>query len=403
MNPCGQMGGAEASLKELLASLRRAEPEWELSLLLGENGPLAEKARELGVNVFVEHLPAPLARVGDAGGRRPNMSWSMLKAALAAPAYVRRLAAICRTIRPDIIHTNGFKMHVLGTWSRQPGSAVIWHVHDYVSARPLMKRALRQMYGRCTCAIANSHSVAHDVAALFPGLNVVPIYNAINLERFSPVGDKADLDALAGLPQAPDGTIRVGLVATFARWKGHMVFLRALSLLRRELPIRGYIVGGPIYQTVGSQFTLRELRKEVKQLGLSECVGFTGFMADTSSAIRSLDVVVHASTAPEPFGLTIIEAMACGKPVIVSKAGGATELFREEQTGLGHVAGDAQSLARQIERLVCSASLRSSLGDAARIDVAQRFHGGRMAARIVDLYRDCHAAGRASFPIRRSA
>jgi glycosyltransferase involved in cell wall biosynthesis len=62
-----------------------------------------------------------------------------------------------------------------------------------------------------------------------------------------------DLDALAGLPPAPAGVVRVGLVATFARWKGHITFLEALSRLPESLPVRGYIIGGPVYETAGSR------------------------------------------------------------------------------------------------------------------------------------------------------
>jgi len=75
----------------------------------------------------------------------------------------------------------------------------------------------------------------------------------VDLDRFNPQGPKLDLDAIAGVPSAPAGTIRVGLVATMARWKGHEVFLRALSMLPKELPVRGYVIGGPIYSTAGSQ------------------------------------------------------------------------------------------------------------------------------------------------------
>ena len=55
-------------------------------------------------------------------------------------------------------------------------------------------------------------------------------------------------------------------------------------------------------------------------------MGFTGFVAHSAAAMRTLDVVVHASTEPEPFGLVIAEAMATGRPVIISYSGGAEEL-----------------------------------------------------------------------------
>src|SRR5579872_5328796 len=137
LNPCGKLGGAETSLRELLAAIRGAEPAWELWLVLGEDGALSEIARNLGVNVVVQPFPRELARLGDTGGRL-NALWSLLRAAVPTFRYARRLRQQLRRIGPDIVHTNGFKMHLLGAWTRPRGTPVVWHIHDYVSSRPVM-------------------------------------------------------------------------------------------------------------------------------------------------------------------------------------------------------------------------------------------------------------------------
>ncbi len=389
LNPCGQMGGAETSLLELLRSVRMAEPDWELWLLLGEDGPLAGKAREVGVHVSVAPFPRALARTGDISPGSLTAVGSLLLAAGGAALYASRLATAIRRIAPDVIHTNGFKMHLLGAWSRPKGTPVVWHMHDYVSSRRLMSRLLRRFSGRCAAAIVNSESVAADLNTVAPGVKTTVIYNAIDLERFSPTGERMDLDKACGLEAASDGTVRVGLVATFARWKGHKVFLQALSRLPAGLPVRGYIVGGPIYQTDGSQWTRQELEQEVEQLGLAGKVGFTGMLDDPAVAMRTLDIVVHASTQPEPFGMVIVEAMGCGKPVIVSNAGGARELIEEELTALTHAPGDVSALAQQIERLAVGETLRARLGAAGRSEAARRFDGRRLARELTGLYRAC--------------
>ncbi|MGB6946352.1 MAG: glycosyltransferase family 4 protein [Bryobacteraceae bacterium] len=385
LNPGGQLGGAETSLRELLASVRNAEPDWELWLVLGEDGPLAEVARKLGVRVWVQAFPRELARLGDTGGWR---AWvGLLKAAPAAAGYARGLARWLAQIEPDIIHSNGFKMHLLGAWTRPRRTLLFWHIHDYVSPRRLMRRLLRPFRKSCSAAVVNSKSVAEDLAGALPGLRIVPIYNAIDMQRFSPAGARMDLDTQAGLPPAAPGTVRVGLIATYAHWKGHKVFLDALARLPEDLPVRGYIIGGPIYQTVGSQWTALELQQEAARLGLAGKVGFTGFLEDTPAAMRSLDVIVHASTAREPFGMVIIEGMACGKSVIASQAGGAAELFVDGEDALGHPPGDAAALARQIQRLASDGQLRSRLGNAARAVAARRFAGQRLAGELLAAYR----------------
>ena len=405
LNPGGQLGGAETSLRELLASVRVAEPDWELWLVLGEDGPLHGIARDLGVRVWVQAFPRELARLGDTGGWR---AWvGLLMAAPAAARYARGLSRWLAQIEPDIIHTNGFKMHLLGAWTRPRRTLLFWHIHDYVSPRRLMRRLLRPFRGACAAAVVNSKSVAEDLARALPGLRIVPIYNAIDMQRFSPAGARMDLDARAELPPAAPGTIRVGLIATYAHWKGHKVFLDALARLPQDAPVRGYIIGGPIYRTAGSQWTALELQQEAARLGLTGKVGFTGFLEDTPAAMRSLDVIVHASTAREPFGMVIIEGMACGKPVIASQAGGAAELFVDGEDALGHPPGDAAALARQIQRLASDGQLRVRLGTAARAVAVQRFTGERLAGELLSAYRAAGGgvsgqnrtiASRSSFP-----
>ena len=219
------------------------------------------------------------------------------------------------------------------------------------------------------------------------GLRIVPIYNAIDLKRYSPVGEKADLDSLAGLQPAPQGTVRVGLAATLAHWKGHAVFLKALARLPQDLPLRAYVIGGAIYQTGSSQRSLDELRALAAKLGIAEKVGFTGYVADTAGAIRSLDILVHASTQPEPFGRVIAEGMASGRAVICSAAGGAAELITEGHDALAHPPGDDAALAARILELVRDPELRARLGRAGRITAERRFERGRLAEQFVPLYQ----------------
>ena len=384
LNPSGKLGGAETSLRELMASVRAAEPGWELWLVLGEDGPLAGIARDLGVNVLVKTFPPSLARLGDRG--RWAALVGLMKAAAGSAKYARGLARWLRKIQPDIVHTNGFKMHLLGAWTSPPSSALIWHIHDYVSPRRMMRRLLWPFRKACSVAIVNSKSVAKDLERVLPGVRVVPIYNAIDVERFSPQGNQLDLDAKAGLAPAASGTVRVGLISTFARWKGHGVFLDALAQLPSGAPVRGYVIGGPIYQTDGSQWSALELSQQAERLGLAGKVGFTGFLEDVPAAMRSLDIIVHASTQPEPFGMVIIEGMACGRAVIASQAGGAAELFTDGDNALSHPPGDARTLASQIQRLASDAGLRRRLGERGRSIAEQNYQGTRLAKQLLAVY-----------------
>src|SRR5438270_602078 len=98
-----------------------------------------------------------------------------------------------------------------------------------------------------------------EAEALGVSCRVMPLPAAVAPDRFRPDGPAADLDAASGLAPAPPGTVRVGLVATFATWKGQDVFLEAAARVPADLPARFYIVGGPLYRTGGSQWTREEL------------------------------------------------------------------------------------------------------------------------------------------------
>lgn len=392
LNPTGRWGGAESSLVDVLASLRQAEPSWALHVVAASEGPLIERAAALGATAEVLPFPPDLARLGERGRTSSTaQSWRFAaEVARVAPSATRYRQALGRAIArfgPDVVHTNGLKMHLLGAWaSRKP--PLVWHLHDYLGPRPMTTRLLRWHHARCAAVIANSASVAADARrVLSNGMNVVVVRNAVDLSRFSTSGERADLDRLAGLTPAAPGTVRVGLVATFSRWKGHRTFLDAIARVPPQLPLRAYIIGAAVYHTDRSQYSLDELREAAASLGIADRVGFTGLVPRPETVFRALDVVVHASTAAEPFGLVIAEAMACGRAVIVANAGGAAELVTPGEDALAHAPGDAADLAVQIGKLLTDHELRARLGRMGRRTAERSFDRARLASELVPLYR----------------
>ena len=383
-----EMGGSERSLVELLRALRHLRPDWAFDVVLPREGPLAPQVREAGASTVLLPMPAALARFGESGlGSRGT---ALPRAVGAAAGYARELRRLLQSLGTDVIHSNGLKLHVLSAWARPRQTPLVWHIHEYVTPRPLSRTLLRRSAGRVAVAVANSRSVARDLAtAAGPDLRIETIYNGIDLREFAPSGDTSDLvdlDALAGWPPAPAGTVRIGLVATFGRWKGHDVFLRALAQIDPALPIRAYVVGGAVYDTAGSQYSLDELRRMTSDAGLETRVAFTGFVPRTAPVLRALDVVVHASTQPEPFGLAIAEALACGCAVVVSDAGGAAEIVDAGTNAMTHPPGDAVALARVLSDLAVDSTRRMRLGSAARAAAVARFDSAVFASAFARVY-----------------
>jgi glycosyltransferase involved in cell wall biosynthesis len=378
----------------MVTALERQHPEWQFQVLLPGNGPLRERVSQTRAICTVVPMPAAVSRLGEWAAVQEG--WSarsqvalgirLCGTAAALPGYESQLTRAISDFRPDLVHTNGLKAHVLGGRLRWPNAALVWHLHEYISRRKLTRWLLRRYVSRCSAIVANSASVAADVtASIAPPCAVHVVPNAVDLDVFSPGGASVDLDRLAGLSSVPRNVIRVGLVAAYGRWKGHEVFLDALRQLASRLPIRGYIIGGPIYDTSNSQLTRADLETMIHSRGLDGCVGLTGFV-EAAPAMRALDVVVHASTQPEPFGLVIAEAMACGKAVVTTGYGGAAELIANGHDALVAAAGQSAAVADAIEKLAYDPTLRAAIGERARETAGVRFAPAAVASQLAHVF-----------------
>ncbi len=183
---------------------------------------------------------------------------------------------------------------------------------------------------------------------------------------------------------APDALV-LGILARFDPWKGIDVALRAAAPVLRERPDVRFLVIGGQYRNFhpGYGAILRQIAREE---AIERQVVFTGFQGDVLPLLARLDVVIHASTSPEPFGLVILEGMAAGRPVIASRAGGPLEIITEGVDGLFHEPGDRQGLEDCIRRLVESRELRERLGAGGLSTVARRFTPQAMVGSLESHY-----------------
>jgi glycosyltransferase involved in cell wall biosynthesis len=179
------------------------------------------------------------------------------------------------------------------------------------------------------------------------------------------------------------------MVATYAWWKGHRTFIEAAAQLVNACarPLRFYVVGGPIYAAAGSQTSVAQMRVLLDRYGLGRNVGLVPFQREIAPVYRGLDIAVHASERAEPFGRTIVEAMASARAVVVSRAGGAAELFQEGKSGLGFQPGDSRDLARVLGVLIGDDAQRERLAAEAAREATTRFDRNRLAGEVVATYR----------------
>lgn len=390
LSPAAALGGAERCLIDFVWATRQLQPRVQVQVISLAHGPLNEALADEGADVRVLELPGSLAELGEQPRVGMRTPLQLIQASRAAAPFLVELVRAVRSCAPDVVHTNGMKAHLLGGVTAGLRARLVVHLHDFVSTRSMTSLLLPRLAWRGAHFVANSQAVAADFLGLAPRASVRVVYNAIDTEYFSPgPHEPAWLAERAGLPVAAPDSVSFGLVATYARWKGQDLFLEAARRFfeqRPESAARFYIVGGPIYATRGSQFTHAELAEMVSRLGLDGRVGLVPFQADIARVFRALNVLVHASTQPEPFGRTVVEAMSTERPVVVSNQGGAAELFDDGVTALGFAAGNPADLCRRMLELDASSALRHSLGRAARRAAVERFSRNRLPGELADSF-----------------
>jgi glycosyltransferase involved in cell wall biosynthesis len=142
-----------------------------------------------------------------------------------------------------------------------------------------------------------------------------------------------------------------------------------------------------VYSTEGSETDPIELRRLAAELGIAQRVIFLGHVPKPEAALRAVDVIVHASVRPEPFGLVVAEGMACGRVVIAAGAGGAAELIDSGKNGLLHRPGDVRDLEAAIRWVIENRTAWPTLSSAARRTAEARFDRKRMASELIPVYR----------------
>jgi glycosyltransferase involved in cell wall biosynthesis len=377
LSPAAELGGAERSL---LTFLTAAQGKFvDARVILPREGPLGQALRRLGVPWEVVPMPRTVRRFSRHRGNI-SPSWS-LKGILQGVEYAARLRRRLSSLAPEIIYTNGIKSHVFGAFLRSwVKGRIIWHLRDFWEGRYVGFLADRGPH----VIIANSRATAQSLQKrMKQPEKITVVYNAVDLEEFTPNGSLPLPESWAKF------SLRVGMVGAFARWKGHSLFFDAAGIVRKKFPQTGFlVVGGEIYDSGGEMDFSNYLNRLVCQAGLADRVVFTGFQIEVAPWYRALDVVVNASLKPEPFGRSLLEAMACGRAVVGPRDGGVPEFIQHGKNGLLYEPGNAKELGAAIIRLLESPSLRSRLGKAG-LDTALKYFSPESHATIMDqLFRD---------------
>jgi glycosyltransferase involved in cell wall biosynthesis len=206
------------------------------------------------------------------------------------------------------------------------------------------------------------------------------VYDGIDVGQMCPDRDPEVVRSAYGIPR---GAPVIGIVGGVKRWKGQHVVVRATAKLAAMWPdVRCLVVGSG----VPGETYFEELLQLSRDLGLERNVIFTGFEPRPADLMNAMDVVVHASITPEPFGLVNIEAMALRKPVVATRIGGPIEIFDDGRDGLLVAPSDPAALAERLATLLADPVLRRRIGESARTKVEEKFTMGDTVRAIESVY-----------------
>jgi glycosyltransferase involved in cell wall biosynthesis len=352
------LGGAERSLVEMLA---RVDASLRFTVLVPEDGPLSAAARAAGIASRVVPWPARLRRVGERA-RRGRIA-GLLAAAGGVGILRTRLHAELSRLEPDVVLTNGLKAHVLGALLRRHVDVpLVWYAREGLEDRPLSRLVLRALGRRCDGVVAISRYVASELRPIVPGpASIHVVRNVVDPSRVRP-----GLPLPADLAK-PAGEVWLGIVGALTPLKGQDVFLDAAARVASDVPhARFVVVGGEPYDTETGLGFAATLHARAAALGLDGRVRFLGQRDDAAAVIANLDVLVQSNRGPEGLGRTLLEAMACGVPVVGVDRWGHRELVEDGRTGFLVPPGDVAALADRMCRLAGDARLRAELGGAGR-------------------------------------
>jgi glycosyltransferase involved in cell wall biosynthesis len=364
-----RLSGGEIALTRLLPTLAK---HVDVTVILGEDGPLVEKLIECGVSVEVLPLSTRLRDLRKDTVRPTRMNF---RALLDLPRYVLALRQRLKELDAHVVHTNSLKAALYGgVAGRLAGRPVVWHIRDRIAEDYLPRPAVTLVrllgYVLPTAIVANSHETMTTIP---PHRRRRVVYNAIVPDSVSDVPNLTHRDA-------PD--LVIGMIGRLTEWKGQDVFLRAFARVFRGANVLAVLVGSPLFGEEAYEASLHQL---VEELDIGDQVEFRGFRDNVWQELREMDVLVHSSVRPEPFGQVVLEGMAAGVPVVAANAGGPAELITDGVDGFLTRPGDAADLARALREVAIDRDLRRRIGAAGKARSLE-FTPERTVERLLEVY-----------------
>ncbi len=306
---------------------------------------------------------------------------SVLQFARSVLPRALRIRKVIRRVKPDIVHVNSAPHSGLaGIFaSRLQRVPCVCHIRNLSNLSIIQKWASSSV---CRFVFISTAVQQHMLEQGVGTTNGQVVFNGVDIEEYQSAGTATFREDLG----VSDDTLLVAIVGRLDHWKGHGVFIDSIDKLRsRGYRLKGLIIGAS-QSSPRNQRYVKDLQAQVEDGRLEEVIAFLGPRRDMPAIMQEIDVLVLASTEPEPFGRVVIEAMAAGTPVVATAAGGILDIIRDRKTGYLVPAADIDAMAAAIEEAHTDPEGRIKIIEAAKAEVEQRFSSKHYAEEIVRIY-----------------
>ena len=301
--------------------------------------------------------------------------------------FLMKFIGHCRGHKIDLIHSHLFGANLYSCLAGAVlGRPVITTFHNELLFRGRLekfmaiKSAIVRKFASRMVFVAEFMKKDYLNYMRLSGDRMLTVYNGIDLKEYNGETDKSELKKELGIEE---GDLIVGHVANFRAPKGHNYLIEAASSVCQRIPgARFLLIGHP-----GDGTLKKEIEGKIAGLGLKENVRILGFRKDVNRMLQLMDIFVLSSTS-EGLPLSVIEAMASSKPVVVTNVGGLPEIVVPDRTGYLVEAKDAGALAEKIMVLLNDEALRKQMGEAGRKLVEERYSLRAMIDNYQQLYED---------------
>lgn len=374
-NVDGTVGGSFFSLLFLVSGLDRKR--FEPVVVFAADNTLRPRFESQSIRTLIRPMPPP-TRLRIPGGRLLSKAANFVRGWLVEPL---RLARLMRRERIRLLHLNNSitRNHTWTLAALLSGIPVITHergINDVFKPRD------RGLGRRMKSVICISAAVRDNFAARgLADLPLVTIHNGLDPAEMRVTRTHDDIRAELGV--AP-GARLVGMVGNIKGWKGQEVVIRAMGQLRDEIPeLVCLLIGDTSPDDAAYGQRMNQL---IAESGLSGRVLITGYRKDIANYSNALEIQIHASILPEPFGRVLLEAMALEKPLVASGGGAVPEIVAEGKTGLLFKPGDADDLAGRLRELLRDPERARQMGRAGRERLVEQFSIAHNVAETQKLY-----------------